>query len=1013
MKQNLLSLFLLLLLVREAPAQKPADFSVTHYNNENGLPQNSIRGIELDKNGFLWIATESGLVRFDGQQFKLYDKSRFPLITSNRIAFTGLTKDSLIFFLDENSNYFSFNKQQELIRSEYYTDAKLIPVKEPNAAPIDLLIFIKGMNEGFVADGGSKVYYISGKKKLWTRYLPDADANVNSYRSAGCLNEKSYYLTKQFKIKSVNKSGTIKDVSLKGIHPDLKVTGNPYNYCFFQQAGSLYLLAGKGIYQLRESGEQELTADLMLETDVPGIFTYRNYPSLNLQVVGSITHGLYLYRKKQFKTLRHTNGYGNFYPQAVYQDSGVITTRGLIYPSSSKFNYPLGTIDIWRSLLQDSKGHYWINSVLFRDGKFHNVIELDEQLKMVKRYRGRSALCYQEAPDGTVWVLAHDQDGHRYHMGQISGDSVKFMPNSWPTPSVITFLPENNNEFWIGGMRTFAKLNVRTGKEQHYKGLEQFAIETLYLDADKVLWIGTTGNGFFALKQNKIHRFPLDIKNSLSDVHAFIEDKRGFMWMSTNNGLFRCKKKDLNNFIERKATTVYYQCFSKESGFNTNEFNGSCTPSAVVLGNGKFSFPSIDGLVQFHPDSIRELLPEAKIFIDRLLVDGKKQDLSSHPILDPSFKRLEIEVASPFFGNPANQQIEYNIKGLDQNWYPVKNDNIVTLNNLPYGKYSLQFRKRAGFGRNNMITTALPFTVKPFFYQTWYFKLTMLALAAIIIFVLVRVRYANLMKRNRILEQEVSQRTLHLQNANRLKEKMLMMVGHDLQSPLHFLRLLSDNIAEALKQEQLEQVHNGTAEIKSTAGRIHAFVEEFSMWTRLQDEQMNISKRQFSLSELLEELAQFFKGMLLAHDNRLKLDIETPYELYTNRELLKAILRNIVDNANKHTRKGLIHIRCYEERAGALGISISDTGKGMSLIELNNIRRRIERVEGAFNSGHTSKLGYQLIVDFVQRLSAEITIDSEKDKGTTVIIHGVAIHSSDNSGSALLPGKTIGSGELY
>jgi signal transduction histidine kinase len=1002
MRQNLLGLFLLLLIVREASAQKPADFNITHYNNENGLPQNSIKGIELDKNGFLWMATESGVLRFDGQQFKLYDRNHFPVIISNRVAAMALTKDSLIFFIDELDNHYSFNKHQELIISGKAGLGK------GGDAYYSLIDKLKGRDEGFVEGLNKSVFYFSGNKRLWARDLPDAYSNA--HKTNGSLNGKFYYLNKQFKLKSVDRNGIVKEVLLKGIQQNLKVAGiYPDNYCFLQQAEELYLLLGKCIYQLHESGEQELTANLVLESDVPGIFSYRNYPSLNLQVVGSITHGLYLYRKKQFKALRHTNGFSNFYPQAVYQDSGVITSRGLVYPSSSKFNYPFGISEIGRGLLHDSRGHYWINIGMIRKGKPFFIAELDEHLKIVKRYNAWSANCFRETPDGTIWLSSGEED----HIGKIKGDSIKWLSKIWPLRSILTFLPQNNNEFWIGGVHTFVKLNVHTGKEQHYKRLEQFTIETLYLDADKVLWIGTTGNGFFALKQNKIYQFPLDVKNNLSNVHAFMEDKNGFMWMSTNNGLFRCEKKDLNNIIDHKATTVYYQYFNKDAGFNTNEFNGSCTPSAVVLGNGKFSFPSVDGLVQFHPDSISELLPTAKIFIDKLLIDGKKQDLSKHPTLDPSFSRLEIEVTSPFFGNPANQQIEYNVKGLDQNWYPLKSDNIVTLNNLPYGKYSLQFRKQTDFGSNKMITTTLPFTVQPFFYQTWYFRLAMLALVVIIIFVLVRVRYANLMKRNRALEQEVSQRTLHLRNANRLKEKMLMMVGHDLQSPLHFLKLLSDNIAEALKQQQLDQVHNGTEEIKNTAGRIHAFVEEFSMWSRLQDEDMNISKRLFSLPELLEELTQFFEGMLLQHHNQLKLETEAHYELYTNRELFKAILRNIVDNANKHTRKGLISIHCYEERVGVLGISISDTGRGMSSIELNNIRRRIAQEEGAFNIGHTSKLGYQLIIDFVQRLGAGITIDSEKGKGTTVTIRGIEIQGSKTSHSGLLPGKAIGSSELH
>ncbi len=1009
MKQHLFQLFLFLLLVGEASGQKATDFSVTHYNNENGLPQNSIKGIELDKNGFLWMTTESGLLRFDGRQFKLYDRKHFPVIVTNRLGGAmGLTNDSLIFFFDEDWNYYSFNKQQELIRSEPYTE-KTAHIEGPDdyfAKLYFLFNKLTGKDENFI-ETHEGVFYLSGRKKLWTRYLPDI--NNNALKKSGYLNEQFYYLNKQGKIKSVDKNGIVKEVVLKGIHQNLKVADlYPNNYCFLQQADALYLLLDKCIYQLLQSGEQELTADLMLETDVPSIYTYCNYPSLNLQIVGSLTHGLYFYRKKQFKALRHSNGYSIFYPQAVYQDSGVLTTGGLIFPSSSRFNYPLGITDIWRSVLQDSRGHYWISSGFLRDGEYYCTTELNEHLKIVKRYKGRGANCYRETPDGTIWLSRSSEN----QIGKISGDSVKWLPKTWPRRSILTFLPENNEEFWVGGVRSFAKLNVRTGKELHYKSLEQFTIETLYLDADKVLWIGTTGNGFFALKQNKIYQLPLDVKNNLSTVHAFIEDKGGFIWMSTNNGLFRCKKKDLNNFIDHKASTVYYQCFNKDAGFNTNEFNGSCTPSAVVLGNGKFSFPSVDGLVQFYPESIRELLPEAKIFIDKLLVDGKKQDLSGHITLDPSFKRLAIEVASPFFGNPANQQIEYNVKGLDQTWYPVNNDNIVTLNNLPYGNYSLQFRKRAGFGSNNIITAALPFTVSPFYYQTWYFRALILVLVVLILFSIIKIRYAYLVKRNRQLEVEVAHRTAHLKNANKLKEKLLLMVGHDLRSPLHFLGVLALDVRHSIANGEQNKIRSAAEEIHDTTRKLHAFVEEFSLWARLQDEQYNLRKRSFPISDLLEELRLFFEETLQAHNNSLELPINEDQEIHTNFELLKAILRNLIDNANKHTRNGCIRISWLKNNDTGPQLCISDTGNGMSSLELSNIRRRIRQFQEPTATKPGSQLGYQLIIDFATRLDLSLYIDSEKGIGTTVTLSGIQVHHN-NTQQDLFPAETVGRSKLH
>lgn len=996
-----------LLITLHALAQS-STYNVTHYTNENGLPQNSIKGLEIDKNGFMWLITESGLLRFDGQKFKLYDRNHFPVMASNRLPYIKLTKDSLIYFIDEHRNAYSFDKQQKIVRLQpRRKDKKTGGISDTDFLdPIAKMDFenkynvlgeIKGTDESFFLSSPKEVFYLSGEKILWKRHLTDNNNHV--LKAAGYLNKKIYYLDKQFKIKSIDRNGIIKKVFLKGINPNLRITNlYPYNYCFFQQAEELYLLLGRGIYQLRESGEQELTCNLVLEVDVPGIYIYRNYPSLNLQVIGSWTHGLYLYRRKQFKALRHTNGFGNFYPQAIYQDSGVLTTRGIVYPSSSKFNYPFDISETYRGLLRDSRGHYWINRGEKREGEPYYVSVLDEHLKIVKNFPTQSEVnCFRETSDGAIWVSAHLGD----RLGKCSGNSIKWLSKIWPRQSILTFLPENNEEFWIGGIHTFIKLNVRTGKEQHYKSLEQFTIETLYLDADKILWIGTTGNGFFALKQNKIYELPLDIKNNLSNVHAFMEDKSGFMWMSTNNGLFRCKKEDLKNFIDHKATAVYYQYFSKDSGFNTNEFNGSCTPAAVVLGNGKFSFPSMDGLVQFYPDSIRELLPKSKIFVDKLLVDGKEKDFSTRLTLEPSFKHLEIEVAAPFMGNSANQQIEYNVKGLDRNWYPLKNDNVVTLNNLPYGKYSLQFRKQGGFGSNNIITTALPFTVLPFFYQTWYFRLAILALALVIVFILVKVRYANLMKRNKALEQEVSQRTLHLQSANHLKEKILMMVGHDLQSPLHFLGYLSETNYDALMSRQHKKAGLISQEMKNTTKKIYAFVDEFNLWARVQDEQFNLKKTTFPLTPFVSELQLFFKEILQLNQNALEYTTEGEYELHTNRELLKAVLRNLIDNANKHTHNGSIHIHCNVDDDTCL-IRVSDTGKGMSpevLKKINDLLKRSATIN--FDSG--SRLGYQFIIDFAARLNAHITITSEENKGTSVLISGIALHVAGHKNKKSYP----------
>lgn len=967
-------LLLCILVSSSLAAQRAADFSVTHFTSENGLPQNSVEFIEKDKNGFLWLSTESGLVRFDGQRFRLYDRAHFPVMAGNRIFFLRLTNDSLINFGDEYLHEYIFNKNNQLLR---LTEKEYRNYNKPLSQEY-FRVFSKKLTLISVKSGQGTV--------LWE--LPIPDFVEPGYAQNTQSPQRFYFFNRNGKIIGIDKqkrrtrmwvSGTLSEL-------DIPTARDSYSRGLFRWGKKVYLRQGKGIYELEEKGTDELKATLVLETEEHDICAYRNYPSLNLQVIGSPTHGLYLYRRKQFQTYKHNNGYGIFYAQQPYGDSGILTNKGLVFPSSSKFNYPFDISSVLRGIYRDHRGHYWVYKA---DGS-NRIAELDEQLQLVNLLPAgnKGANCFGETPDGRIWLSSFNGD----YIGCIRQDSVQWLPRRYPYNSIITFLPLNNEELLLAGNKFLCRLNTRTGQETHYKALEQFTLETLYQDQNKVLWVGTSGNGFFAIKQNRHYKLPLDNNGNLSNVHTFMEDKSGFIWMSTNNGLFRAEKAALNNYIAGKADRVYYQYFNKDQGFNTNEFNGSCTPSGVVLGNGKFSLPSLDGLVQFYPDSIRTAESGRTLLIDKLSIDGKEMLVTKSVTLAPSFNHLEIEIAAPYFGDPANQLIEYNVQGLDKQWYPVRADNKVVLNRLPYGNYSLQFRAQSGFGNEGKISMAFPFVVKPFFYQTWYFKLAVLALALIIVLAIVRIRYANLVKRNKALELKVSQRTLHLQNANRLKEKMLMMVGHDLQSPLYFLGYLSQTNYESVQRDDKAKTEEMSLAIKNTSGKIYTFVEEFHLWARIQDEEYSLRKEVFALQSLLTELADFSRELLQQFNNVMHLQTDRDYQIYTNRDLLKAVLRNLIDNANKHTRNGTITVACTIDR-GMCAITVTDTGNGIAAAELDKIRQLIaESTNRQAAPNHNNRLGFQFIIDFTTRLELILSIESEQGKGTQVKVAGLAIH---------------------
>lgn len=970
---NLL-LWIVVLITPGRGTAAPSDYYITHYTSQNGLPQNSAKGLELDKDGFLWIGTEAGLVRFDGQRFKLFDADHYPLMKSNRVRELSLDTAGVLCFRDGAFLTFDSRGWMQQISDKAFLGR------------------ITRLQTEFLSVQDHSLSFLSEGKLRWSMVLPELviGRQGNFWAIQG---RKCFFLAKRGLLSCVDADKHRTTVRITGLPPHLTASAKdePKVQGLLGYDGLLYYHTDKAIYQLTEAGRNELHARLVLEADFSDVTCFRHYPGLNMYVIGTATHGVYILRRKQFEAYRHSNGYGNFYPQVPYGETGALTAFGLLYPGGSRLGFPFD-VGSFQGVLRDSRGHYWLDRTYMTSSTTYDVmlVEMDEKLRELKqRFNRRGSSCIRETPDGRIWVLT--SGGRR--LVHVDGDSLRSLPEHCDINyGAQTFLPVDNEHFWIAGRELMALLNVRTGKQIHYKTLEHYNIEALHLDRNNVLWVGTTGKGFYAIKGGRVIKLPLDRKASLKDVHSFMEDHSGFIWMSTNNGLFRCKKADLDLFIAGKTADIYYQCFKQESGFNTNEFNGNCTPYAVVLGNGKFSFPSIDGLVQFYPDSIKELLPVSRIIVDQLLIDGKQHYPNGHSIgLKSDFKYIEVQVASPFYGNPANQYLEYRLTGLDSIWHPLNEDNKVVFNNLAHGQYGLQFRKTAGFGPGNITTTSISLFVEPFFYQTIYFKLAAIILILLLIYLVVKIRYAYLLKQNKQLEQEVANRTFHLNNANRLKEKMLMMVGHDLQSPLHFLGYLSDTNYEAVMSNQHEKAGLISREMKNASREIYAFVDELSLWARVQDERFNLKKTAFSFTSLVSELDLFFKEILGHQRNTFEFTTEENYELYTNRELLKAILRNLVENARKHTHQGVISVHCYRDSDNTCSVRVSDTGKGMTPETLGKINNLIRHSGETLDFESGNRMGYQFIIDFVTRLSMHLAIDSQENKGTVVVVSGIAL----------------------
>ena len=173
-------------------------------------------------------------------------------------------------------------------------------------------------------------------------------------------------------------------------------------------------------------------------------------------------------------------------------------------------------------------------------------------------------------------------------------------------------------------------------------------------------------------------------------------------------------------------------------------------------------------------------------------------------------------------------------------------------------------------------------------------------------------------------------------------------------------------------------------ELVKATEEVYHFVEDFGWWLSSMGKNFNPQNREINLSDMLTELEQFFVEQLKAKENKLIFPTYKSMVLYTDWQLLKIIIRNIIDNANQHTLNGMIEINT-QASDGMGTIVIKDNGKGMDENLLKRINQRLKQKTIDYQE-RESGYGYRFIIDFSKLLNIRVHVESELGKGTTIIL---------------------------
>jgi len=998
-----------------APAQAISSYRIERFTTDNGLNSNGIKGLQWDETtGFLWIATEAGVTRYNGTDFLTFSKANTPEFSSDRMLFLFKNLEGRIFTADETGNIFfvmqnrlqfleqakldarpstfkliglmasgkMFRQSSERPATHFgfdFLEETLIPVSETR-----IILFRKDTlydyREGkpapapiTVVEPGSKAFYLGGQLFIYTPSHGFFRLDMESLdrTSVPCLFEQDHSPRRE-SLPAVPKEGKL-----------------------FWESGTQYpiLIAGPQAWLLSYT-DGRLTARSICEA-VPtdALLSYAGYNEKSgIFFLGTNSRGIIIIRKNSVRPVKlekpSTDKVTSTYSQLGLPGGAILTSNGDIL-GGTPFPPPFRPIQgIFNNFIYtDPDSVLWysrgdsIYSYTYRTGKTH-IIPAGKGSITDGFTRADSSLYIANAIG--IGVLREEKVDYLYRYPQADVNSNVPFAMLELSPGVLAIGSCN-------GLFTFDIHDRRLDTLLHAQGT---CVRALWKYKD-YLFIGTYGKGIYIWKNGVLRPIPADKNNYLQYAHCFVPDKLGFCWISSNRGLFRARPSDMADAFEKGNTMVYYHYYGRNDGMDISELNGGCTPCALSLNDTTVSFPSMDGLVWIDPNRLPTQLPEGAIYIDAFTADGKKMNLSSllRPSLPSNTRELSFSLGFPAWVNKENIYIEYKLEPYWKQWrtLDIQNTPTVSFSNLPPGDYILKLRKHNGFGSDNYVTTESSFHIDTYWYQQpWTWLLGLCLLTGLIVWI-VGLRTRQFQVRQNKLEQQIAIKTRELKQKNEelektdlIKTRLISIISHDLVTPLKFLHLAGKSLIEKKSELPDELQRETITEIMNTSKELELLSTNILNWIKYRNEDRRLAKESFNLHLLVRQLFGLFNSMAKQKQIQLINQVDEQLSLYQFIEPVKIVLYNLVLNGINFSSEG--HIKVSSEPAPeGIVLIIEDTGVGMTQEQINNIMADHFIISSAnVDRRKGNGLGYLIIKDLLKIIRGSLSIQSEKNKGTRV-----------------------------
>jgi ligand-binding sensor domain-containing protein/signal transduction histidine kinase len=720
-----------------------ASYSSDTWDTRDGLPGNHIRAMTQGRDGYIWIGTELGLVRFDGIKFHHFEKGA-PLgvgyqdVIRLRPAKDGglwiALKHGGIFY--HKDGIFTFYNLESELKNRFITD--IFEDKDHR-----LWVGTKGRGLFTITNGRINKYTAKdGISNNWVEDIFEDRAGrlwfgtpdgLFSHKNGSFLPYEQGDLSGKF-IRTLyeDRSGTLWVGTNRTLYSlrDGKLEGfpTPGRVIAIHEDSQRQLwigLGNKGLH-LFQNGKSlpVIKGSIFPDNNTTSIFQDKEE---NLWV-GTRLNGLVRLRKNKFRTYSTDEGIANRQIEAIGEsrDGSIwIGTRdGLTRMKNGQtelFRREQGlTSSYIRTIVEDQQGKLWIGTsdgglLQYSDGRFR-VLDIRSGLPDNKI----TATLVDK--DDTLWIASGEQIIKWRDRKTDIQRAERYQVNT-----LVRTMSQKENGIWAGTDKGLVAINGET--LTHYStrnGLPDDRIRTLYTDSRGTLWIGTYGGGLTRYRNGRFHTYTKQQGLPSNSITSIME-KGQQLWIGSREGIFSISRKTIEDFDQGRTKRIHCDLYDTTDGLKSNVCAAG-PQTAFVARDGRYWFATDSGISVYDPKLVKRTSIAPEVYIESLLIDGLSVNHRTEAILDPGKRFIEIHYTGLSFAAPEKVSFKYKLEGFDNEWREAGTRRVATYSGLPPGNYTFRVAAVNNEGIWNISGATLSFTLRPHFYQTYWFYALLMAI---------------------------------------------------------------------------------------------------------------------------------------------------------------------------------------------------------------------------------------------------------------------------------------------